>query len=345
MPKKIYFTEEQEKEIIKLYKNELCSLDIISEKLKVSPGVIARIVKENGAYILPGDKKRLLYSEGKIKNGKKIDFTEEQKDEMVRLYREEFLNPIKIGNKFNCSESPISRILKERDVERNGVERNKKLFSLGKFNIPKGENHYAYGKEAHNIIKFSLEQKREIIRLYKEEFKSALQIGKIIGVDSTVILRILHELGIDTNISDRHKELYQAGKLVPHNKGKPFLVMEKNPRWLGGISFEPYTSEFNKAFKLLIKQRDGFLCTKCGMREEDSLVLFKQKLHVHHINYEKKVTILENCCSLCLRCNAEVNSNRSSWTKFFQSLLSERYGYKYSENGDIILEVKNEKTN
>jgi len=34
--------------------------------------------------------------------------------------------------------------------------------------------------------------------------------------------------------------------------------------------------------------------------------------------------------------------NRKYWIKFFQSLLSEKYGYQYSENQEIIMEVKNE---
>ena len=74
----------------------------------------------------------------------------------------------------------------------------------------------------------------------------------------------------------------------------------------------------------------------CGVhREKLSIALL-----VHHINYDKLLTIPENCCALCMRCNLEVNKNRSHWTKFFQSLLSEKYGYKYSEQGEIILNLK-----
>jgi len=38
------------------------------------------------------------------------------------------------------------------------------------------------------------------------------------------------------------------------------------------------------------------------------------------------------CCTLCNRCNSEVNWNRKHWVKFFQSLLSEKYNYKYNNN-------------
>ena len=117
------------------------------------------------------------------------------------------------------------------------------------------------------------------------------------------------------------------------------MVLEKNPRWLGGKSFEPYTKEFNKQFKQLILERDGFLCPKCGMRNEDSLILFKRKLHIHHINYDKKLTIPQNCCALCVRCNSEVNINRKQWTTFFQSILSEKYNYEYSINNLPIINL------
>lgn len=132
------------------------------------------------------------------------------------------------------------------------------------------------------------------------------------------------------------KRLFKEGKIKVWSKG---VTGPKHPSWKGGKSFEPYTPEFNKQFKEAIKIRDGFLCLKCGMREEDSKILFGRKLHIHHIDYIKENTFAENCCATCNRCNVEVNSNRASWTKFFQSMLSERYGYKYSEDGKVIIEL------
>lgn len=122
------------------------------------------------------------------------------------------------------------------------------------------------------------------------------------------------------------------------------FVGEKNPNWMGGIMFEPYTKEFNKVFKEIIKQRDNFTCLKCHIYQDDHKKLHNRGLTTHHINYDKKLTIPENCCTLCDRCNAEVNFNRTHWTKFFQSLLSEMYVYKYSEDGKPIIniEVNNE---
>ena len=137
--------------------------------------------------------------------------------------------------------------------------------------------------------------------------------------------------------------------IIPWNKGtkgimKPnktsFKSGEESFQWKGGISFLPYTTDFNKIFKLSIRQRDGLMCAKCGMKEEHCIKLFNRVLDVHHINYDKKVSIQENCISLCKSCHIESNINRESWLVFYQSILKERYGYCFINNKPIInLEV------
>jgi len=111
---------------------------------------------------------------------------------------------------------------------------------------------------------------------------------------------------------------------------------DKNPNWQGGKSFEPYTKEFNNKFKKTIRKRDNYICLKCGKHQE----MERKALTIHHINYDKQLTIPQNCCTICNKCNGEVNFNRKHWIKFFQSLLSEKYGYNYSENQEIKLEIK-----
>ncbi len=132
--------------------------------------------------------------------------------------------------------------------------------------------------------------------------------------------------------SEEHKR-----KLSGPGNGMFGVRGEKHPSWLGGKKFEPYTKEFNKHFKLAIKTRDNFACMKCNLSEIDSKKLFKgQGLQIHHLNYDKSLSIKQNCCTLCHRCNSEVNYNRESWKLFFQSLLSKRYDYEY-KGEDIII--------
>jgi hypothetical protein len=106
---------------------------------------------------------------------------------------------------------------------------------------------------------------------------------------------------------------------------------ENHPNWLGGISFEPYDKNFDENFCKLIRQRDG-CCLICNKLNENELREIGQSLCVHHLDYNKKNTCKENCLSLCNSCHCKTNYNRSSWIKFFQTILSDKYGYDYQDN-------------
>lgn len=108
---------------------------------------------------------------------------------------------------------------------------------------------------------------------------------------------------------------------------------EKNPSWLGGKSFEPYNKFFNNKFKRAIRKRDNYICMLCKTHQEK----LNRTLNVHHINYDKLLSIPQNCCALCVRCNSIVNFNRKNWVKFFQSLLAEKYNYQYNEMKEVII--------
>jgi len=110
---------------------------------------------------------------------------------------------------------------------------------------------------------------------------------------------------------------------------------ELAPGWQGGKSFEPYGPKFNNKFKRAIRKRDNQVCILCGIHREK----LNRGLDVHHINYDKKLTTKENCISLCRSCHTKNSRNRKHWTKFFQSLLNERYGYQYGENQEVIINL------
>lgn len=112
--------------------------------------------------------------------------------------------------------------------------------------------------------------------------------------------------------------------------------LEKNANWRGGISFEPYDKNFNNKFKRAIRKRDNQVCMLCGIHREK----LKKSLDIHHINYDKLLSIFPNCISLCHSCHMKTNFNRKHWIKFFQGLLFERYGYEYSKDKVIILNME-----
>jgi len=123
-------------------------------------------------------------------------------------------------------------------------------------------------------------------------------------------------------------------KMSKSKKGK--MMGENNPAWQEGKSFEPYSSEFNNKFKRAIRKRDNQICMLCGIHREK----LKRALSVHHVNYDKKLTIPQNCICLCDSCHSRTNYNRKHWIKFFQDLLKEKYNYEYSNEGEVILSIK-----
>lgn len=99
---------------------------------------------------------------------------------------------------------------------------------------------------------------------------------------------------------------------------------ERNPRWLGGISFEPYGLGFTKTLKAHIRERDDHTCQLCGTRENGRL------LNVHHIDYSKTNHNITNLISLCDACHSKVNTNREYWQNYFTQLLADK-GYIYAQ--------------
>ncbi|MCH7534176.1 MAG: hypothetical protein IH948_00220 [Bacteroidetes bacterium] len=109
-------------------------------------------------------------------------------------------------------------------------------------------------------------------------------------------------------------------KISKSRKGK--CAGDENPSWIDGRSYEPYPKEFKRIRKeKTISERDNFTCQLCG----DYIPEFKghkNKLSIHHIDYDKKNNNLNNLISLCNFCNSSVNKNREDWTQFFREVLS-----------------------
>ena len=91
--------------------------------------------------------------------------------------------------------------------------------------------------------------------------------------------------------------------------GKGEIVSgEKNGRWLGGKSFEPYSINWTETLKRAIKERDKYICQICNSYGNV----------VHHIDYNKKNCNLENLITLCKKCHSKTNTKRDYWIKYLQ---------------------------
>jgi 5-methylcytosine-specific restriction endonuclease McrA len=109
------------------------------------------------------------------------------------------------------------------------------------------------------------------------------------------------------------------------------MLGKNNPAWKNGDWTKRYDFKFNENFKRSIRKRDNQICLLCGLHREQS----KKTLPVHHINYDSKLSIPENCITLCNSCHSKTIGNRESWIKFFHELLSKKYGYEYDENENV----------
>lgn len=121
----------------------------------------------------------------------------------------------------------------------------------------------------------------------------------------------IHKSRIDTN----------RGKFCSKKCYTKYNIKENHPCWRGGISFEPYGLEFNLKLKLKIRQRDNFICQECKKSEKK----LKQKLSIHHIDYNKKNNNLNNLISLCKKCHAKTNFKRNDWINYFQIKILKIY--------------------
>lgn len=86
---------------------------------------------------------------------------------------------------------------------------------------------------------------------------------------------------------------------------------ENHYNWKGGKSFEPYSIEFNEAFKVKVRTRDGYICAICKMFGNN----------VHHINYIKTDTSPFNCITLCSKCHTVTNYHRDCWQTQLTELM------------------------
>lgn len=147
-------------------------------------------------------------------------------------------------------------------------------------------------------------------------------------------MRENHKEGISpTKGKTKNNGMYP--KQCGFQKGNQINLGIKHPNWQGGISYEPYDPNFNRKFKNSIRKRDNQICMLCNIHREK----LNRALDVHHVNYDKLLSILENCISLCHSCHMKTNFNRKQWITFFQTLLSEKYGYNYN-NEQIVIKLQ-----
>ncbi len=140
-------------------------------------------------------------------------------------------------------------------------------------------------------------------------------------------------------LSETRKRLFKEGKLnfinpfwgkkhsdsvikkIIETKKKNYLK-ENHWNWKGGISDNPYPTEFNRKLKKIIRKRDNFTCQLCGRTEEEELKELNQVLSVNHIDFNKENLSLDNLNTLCVRCNVKINYKRDKYLSYFKERIN-----------------------
>ena len=105
---------------------------------------------------------------------------------------------------------------------------------------------------------------------------------------------------------------------------------EKAPNWQGGLSFEPYSIEFNRRLKEFILSRDRYTCQLCGQIQNG------HRHCIHHIDYDKKNCNPSNLITLCNKCHGKTNSNRNYWNNYFKEKIKIIFPYPVLESQNFF---------
>jgi len=101
------------------------------------------------------------------------------------------------------------------------------------------------------------------------------------------------------------------------SKAQKKRIIEGKHNWYyGGLSFEPYTTDWTETLRRSIRERDHYTCQLCGKSQGDITH------DVHHIDYNKKNCNSDNLITLCHSCHPKTNSNRNHWTNYFNNRIN-----------------------
>ncbi len=200
------------------------------------------------------------------------------------------------------------------------LEFRKKLSNIAKGKIPwnKGKKGFKHSEERKRKIKESMMGKNigkshSVSEETKKKMSKASS-GRIHTQEARKKISI-SRLGKKHPMYGKHHS-EEAKKRIGKAQEK-----DNNHFWRGGKSFEPYGLEFNNKLKNQIRERDKYQCRECGLHQE----LLGYKLHIHHIDYNKRNNNMKNLISLCRSCHTQTGFKRNDWTNYYKGKINGLY--------------------
>ena len=303
-----------------LYSIENKTTRQVAKIMNVSQPIVCSYLKEYGIHI----KKQGEYP-------KKVFSPKISKEILHQLYIINKITTYQIAERFNLSSTTINNYLKIYDISsrrrkdyitstntRSKISNTlKELYRLKPNFIGYQKGHKGYRNT--KMTSFECINCKNNIILPLHRYRKGGEIRKYCYDCSKLLTRFTSE------------KISGTGNYMFGMRG------ELAPGWKGGMQFEPYTQDFNSEFKNKIRYRDNNICQLCY---DDLTNAIKRKIHIHHINYDKTLSIKENCILLCENCHGLTNFNRESWIKFFQNKLSLQYNYQYTQDDKLIIELE-----
>lgn len=217
----------------------------------------------------------------------------------------------KIGNKeWNNPNSLNTQFKKGRVL---GEIEEKRLIALKNklVGIPRSEETRKKISESNRRKKMSLESRLKMSSSKKgkslsEQHRMNISRG---NMGKTMSKETREKIGKANSISlignKQSEQTKEKRRIKSSGKNNPMYGKsgKLSPAWRGGISFEPYTIDWNNTLKRSIRERDHYLCRVC----------LNYGNEVHHIDYNKKNCNPDNLITLCQKCHSKTNFNRGDW--------------------------------
>ena len=143
--------------------------------------------------------------------------------------------------------------------------------------------------------------------------KSESLLGHFVS-DQTRLNQSISHKGKISNFKN-HKHTKEARLLISQSLQGKYGELARN--WQNGLSFFPYSIEFNKKLKQKIRERDNFTCQYCELKEKN----YYRNLDVHHIDYNKDNCNKLNLITLCQSYNCIANGNRDYWFAYYTYII------------------------